>query len=203
MKFKLPKIPTRQAIKAVALSTTALVAVYATPHIKTDEGRVLHTYYDIAGVATACDGETRDIIIGKIYTDEECDAITQPRALEFAEAVDSMVEPEMPFLVHVAFTRFSYNIGKEGFRSSTARKLANKGQWAAACEAMMNWVCITVAPGKGDKSGSCKSSKFNKKRVQGLANRRGSERLQCLAGANEGVKKNLSWFDKVRASLSK
>ncbi|AJJ12169.1 lysozyme domain protein [Yersinia rohdei] len=40
------------------------------------EGREYVPYYDVVGVLTVCDGHTgKDIILGKCYSDTECDAL--------------------------------------------------------------------------------------------------------------------------------
>ena len=165
-----------------ALVVAASVA--AVPVIKKWEGRSLTPYYDIAGVLTYCDGETLNARHGTQYTHEQCDALTQKRALEFAEGVAASLERPVSQKTFESLIVFSYNVGLGNFRSSTALRRINDGRTAEGCEAMMKFVCVTVAPGKGETAQGkpCYSTLKNKKFVQGLWNRRDEERQMCLAG---------------------
>jgi lysozyme len=162
----------------------------AVPIIKHWEGRSLVPYYDIARVLTYCDGETLDVVKNKKYTDAECDALTQKRALQFAEGVAAALEVPVSQKTFESFIVFSYNIGLQNFRNSTALRQTNLGNPVQGCEAMIRFSCITVPKGTGDtaapgaqyKGANCVTQTFNKKFVRGLYLRRDAERKQCLAG---------------------
>lgn len=164
-------------IPAVIVAGAIALAV---PAVKHDEGRSLVTYRDIAGIATYCDGETEGAVMGKTYTHEYCDQLTQARVAEFAQAVaDRLTVPVTKYQL-AAFTGFAYNVGIGAFSTSTALRETNAGNKAAGCQAMDKFVCITVAKGKGDTQGPCKKADRSKKFVQGLLNRRNREIAMCM-----------------------
>ena len=169
--FNHPRIT--QAVFAGAL-------VLAVPFIQSGEGRELVTYRDIAGIATYCDGETEGAVMGKTYTHAECDAITLRRVEQFARGVAKCLKVDVTKYQLAAHTSLAYNIGLGNYCASTAVRLTNAGQPAAGCQAMDKFVCISVAPGKGDSSGPCKKGDLSKKFVRGLQNRRDKEIAMCL-----------------------
>lgn len=164
-------------------------SIAAVPVIKHWEGRSLTPYYDIAGVLTYCDGETLNVE-NRQYTNEECDALTQKRALQFAQGVAARLETPISQKTFESHIVFAYNVGLANYGSSSALRFTNQGDVAAGCEAMIRFACITVPAGQGDrtappaqyKGANCVTKTFNKKFVKGLYNRRSAERKQCLAG---------------------
>lgn len=138
--------------------------------IRGDEGRVLHSYRDIAGIVTACDGITGPgIRMGQTYTHAQCDEMTAAALLRHAAVVIRCV----PALIEVgreqqlrAATRFDYNTGL--FCQGSVARHMKAGRWRQGCDAMLL---------------------YNKARVRGvlrvvrgLVLRRERERAVCLQG---------------------
>lgn len=155
------------------VGTTTALAVAITLLIQPWEGRVYKPYKDSGGVWTVCDGHTgSDIIIDKIYTDPECDALTAKDAKIAEAVVDRNVKYPITLYTKAALISFVYNIGGSQFATSTLLKILNAGDVVGACNQLSRWVFV------------------NQKAIQGLRNRRYlgdvnrmSERELCLKGA--------------------
>jgi lysozyme len=128
------------------------------------EGLSLTAYPDIIGVPTDCYGETRGVHLGDVSTKDQCDAKLSARLVEFNKGVNSCVTVPLPDTRRAAFVSLAYNIGVPAFCSSTTVKRINAGDVVGACEAMTRF---NMAGGKV---------------VQGLVNRRASERELCIRG---------------------
>ena len=97
------------------------------------------------------------------------DTITVPKALErlmrdvgVAEsAIGRCVKVPLSQSEYDAFTSFAFNAGGEAFCSSTLVKKLNAGDYDGACKELERWVFV------------------QKKRVEGLANRREDEYKLC------------------------
>lgn len=176
---------------AGAIVIAASIAVV--PILKDYEGRSLTPYYDIAGVLTYCDGETLNADKNKTYTNEQCDALTKKRALQFAEGVAARLQVPVSQKTFEALVTFAYNVGLGNFGSSTALKKINAGETVAGCEAIVKFSCVRVAKGKGDKVKSkypgvdCRTKDADRVASKGLFNRRMKEVAACLAGAQRDV----------------
>lgn len=144
----------------VALSLTV-----ATPYIQEFEGRRLVPYYDVVKVLTVCDGHTgKDIIIGRKYTDEECDTMTAKDAQFYATGV-LKCSPHLAYhpMQLAAIISFSYNLGVATYCKSSIRRLFDQGRFVDACNFLPNY-------------------KFAGGKVwTGLVNRRAKERTLCLS----------------------
>jgi lysozyme len=168
--------PAKPAPKGQKSAIAALVALVGTAtaasligDIRTDEGRRLHAYKDIAGIVTGCDGDTHDVHMGQVFTDAECDERTARALLAHASVVLRCV----PALREVgreqqlrAATRFDYNLGK--YCSGSPGILHRAGQWRRGCDAMLLYNKARV----GGKLVA----------VRGLTLRRQRERAVCLKG---------------------
>lgn len=160
--------------KAVATGGGAVVGGFmliALPFTAHHEGKRLQAYLDVGGVPTICYGETLNVKMGDIATDEECKAMFKVRLAWFGAMVKSLTNYPMSDKTHAAMTSFTYNIGVNGYRRSKTRMLYNKGESEEACHAMMGWY---IAGGKNcfDRSNNC----------YGLIARRMAERDLCLSG---------------------
>lgn len=127
------------------------------------EGEVRHTYMDPVGVLTACMGSTKDVRLGQVFTDYEC---TQRLIddLRTAESAVSRCTPTLPETMKPALVSFTFNVGGGAYCRSTLAKLANAGDYVAACQQLYRWV---YAGGKV---------------LPGLVKRRDVEALSCLEG---------------------
>jgi lysozyme len=153
----------RRSMWGGALAATA-AGLMAIVNVGKDEGLRLRTYKDIVGVPTYCYGETQGAVMGRTYSKEQCDTLLLRRLDEFAGKVEHCVKAPMSDKTLVAFTSFSYNVGINGFCSSTAVRLYNTGDRPGACRAMGYW----------NKAGG--------RVVPGLTARRARETALCLEG---------------------
>lgn len=147
------------------------------------EGRRHVPYEDVGGIITVCDGITGpDVIIGKTYTDAECDALLVKHVLIHEMQVNLSLKRRVPELTKAAFISFHYNVGDTQFKRSTLLKLANAGDLRGACEQLSKWVFV-----KGQF-------------VKGLQNRRLSERTLCLKGLNPSYEP--TWAELLAGKVS-
>jgi len=144
----------------VVAGASAVVLALAGALTSSFEGRSHTVYMDrlpALAIPTVCDGHTGpDVVIGKVYTDAECDALRQQDLLAANAIVRRCVDREMPPKVEAAVTDFTLNVGagragkgadrgKDGFcvlrsgKPSTMRVLANAGDWAGVCRQFMAW----------------------------------------------------------------
>ncbi|MBX0289732.1 lysozyme [Hymenobacter sp. HSC-4F20] len=153
---------------AAMFGAALLIAV---PFITSKEGERLRAYQDVAGVWTICHGETLGVKPGDRKTKAECDTMTKNRTYQFMSQVYTAIKADVSPEVLAACTSFAYNIGINGFRSSTALKQINAGNGSAGCRAMMNWY---TAGGK--------DCRIKKNGCSGLITRRKAEVDLCLKG---------------------
>lgn len=136
-----------------------------------EEGYEAKPYRDIAGVWTACYGDTYNIDPNKIYTKEECDARLERQALAH---VDEVLRCTPGLRDHpkvlIAAGSLTYNIGGPTYCRSSIAANFNRGNFREACN---------------------RFGLYNKARVRGvlrpvrgLTNRRARERRICLEGIN-------------------
>lgn len=145
-------------------SATAAVLLLATPLVAQYEGLRTKAYLDPIGIATICYGETHNVELGQVQTEENCKTMLSARLGTFAIAVDTMVKPEVKPEVLAAFSSLSYNIGIGAFQKSSVLRLANEGKLKEACDFMLKY----------NRAGG--------KVWEGLNKRRRTERLLCLQG---------------------
>ncbi len=127
--------------------------------------RHLKAYLDIVRVPTACDGVTRGVKMGDVFTPAQCDAMNEAEIIRHAEPIIACV----PALYGrgnqaIAAVSLAYNIGTGGFCRSTIARLWNAGQWRAGCDFFLRY------------------SRAGGVVVKGLAKRREWERSICLRG---------------------
>ena len=168
-------MPRRSAmVGGAGAGLVALALGIATPEIKEFEGRRNTPYYDIVKVLTVCDGHTgKDVTVGKVYSDAECDAITLEDAKEHAEGVLA-VNPHLAWhpMQLAAAISFAYNVGVSRYKKSSIARLFNEGKFVEACNFFPRYV---YAGGKV---------------VKGLVNRRGREKEICLSTLTAGGYQN-------------
>lgn len=146
-------------------SLVAIALGIAVPEIKDFEGRSLVPYRDIVKVLTVCDGKTGpEVVVNKVYTHKECDAMTLKDATKFASEV-LKVSPHLAWhpMQLAAAISFSYNVGSTTYTKSTVARLFNSGDFVGACNFLPNY---KFAGGKV---------------YTGLLNRRMRERMICLS----------------------
>lgn len=157
----------------VGAALMAIVMGTVTPTLQDVEGTKYQAYKDIGGILTVCTGHTGpDVVVKKVYTPEECAALTTKDATTAAQGVLA-VSPHLLYhpMQLAAMVSFSYNVGTGTYGKSSVAALANKGDFIGACNALLKY---TYANGKY---------------VPGLATRRTQEQTICLSTLTaEGVK---------------
>lgn len=137
-------------------------------------------YRDITNVLTVCDGITgADVIPGKTYTDEECDALLAKHADRHAVDQLSCVRRRLDVYEVVAWTHFAYNVGTARFCRSTAVQRINRGE--RACDEIGRWM-----------SAGGKDCRLAASGCPGIPARRARERAICemrirIPGLFDGV----------------
>lgn len=146
----------RLAVAGLSLSAVGLLTIAKW------EGFSDHAYIPVPGdVPTIGFGSTEGVKMG--------DTITVPKAIERLHRDTGKAESAIGRCVTVplaqgeydAFTSFAFNVGAEAFCNSTLVKKLNAGDYEGACKELERWVFV------------------QKKRVQGLANRRQDEYRLC------------------------
>ena len=126
-------------------------------------------YLDIVKVATACWGHTETAVVGKLYTEAECEALLTADLQTYRNGVRSAFTQKtqserLTPRRSAAFNSLSYNIGISAVKKSTAVRRTNAGDIKGGCTAL-TW--FTYAGGR---------------RVRGLINRRNAEYKYCMQG---------------------
>lgn len=158
--------PRKRAVAGGAATITAVVAL-TVPIIGDFEGLRTSAYRDAVGVWTICYGETHGVQPGDSYTVAECDAMLAPRVREFAAGLRECIHHPLPVEVEAAFVSWAYNVGLGAACESTLVRLANAGDLRGACDQLPRW----------NRAGG--------RVLDGLTNRRLSERVLCLSGLPE------------------
>lgn len=113
----------------------AIALGIATPEITTFEGVEARAYRDVVGVLTVCAGHTGpDIVVGKVYSNNECKKLTLKDAEKAAVGV-LKVSPHLiwhPMQLAAAIS-FSYNVGVGTYANSSVARLFNEGKFIEAC----------------------------------------------------------------------
>lgn len=147
----------------------------ATPEIIQLEGQRNRAYRDIVNVLTVCAGHTGpDIVVDKVYSNEECKKITA-RDVEKAAVGVLKVSPHLIWhpMQLAATISFTFNIGVGAYSTSSVARLFNVGDFYGACNYMAKY---KYAGGKES---------------QGLINRRAREVEICLSTLTADGMKNV------------
>lgn len=131
------------------------------------EGLRLKAYKDIAGIWTIGYGDTGpDVKEGLVITKEEAVRRLKRRLVEFEGWVNRLVRVPLKQHQFDALVSLIYNIGPTNFSNSTLLKKLNAGDYLGAADQFLVW-------NKARVGGVLKE-------VNGLTNRRKSEREQFL-----------------------
>lgn len=143
----------------------ALVMTTVVPQLQSLEGTRNQAYRDIGGILTVCTGHTgADVVVGKVYTDQQCSVLTSQDASKAAQGV-LKVSPHLIYhpMQLAAAISFSYNVGVGTYEKSTVATKFNSGDFVGACNYLVNY---KYADGKVSV---------------GLVNRRAQEQAVCLS----------------------
>ncbi|ENZ1181967.1 MULTISPECIES: lysozyme [Proteus] len=128
----------KQKIAALTTAGATAIALVVIAHF---EGVRYEPYRDVAGVLTVCYGHTgKDIIQGKTYTQQECDALLQSDFIKTQQQVDALIKVPLDDYTKAALYSFAFNVGTTAFARSTLLKKLNAGDRAGACEEIKRWV---------------------------------------------------------------
>lgn len=158
---------------ALSLSAGGLIA---------SEGWVLKGYKDPvhgAKVPTACAGVTEGVVLGKVYTEQQCLEMQAAAMVKTAAPILACVPDGFPvtggdYLKSMSDT--SYNIGPPTFRASTMCRRMLAGDYKGACEAIMLYDKVRV-------NGVLKSCHDRSNNCYGVIVRRKEQRANCLRTA--------------------
>ncbi len=153
----------------------AAALAIATPDINDHEGVRYRAYKDVVGVLTVCAGHTGpDIVVGKVYSPEECKKLTI-KDLSKAAAGVLKVSPHLAWhpMQLAAAVSFAYNVGTGAYAKSSVARLFNEGKFTEACNFLTKYV---YAGGKV---------------WPGLVNRREREKQVCLSTLTVGGMKDV------------
>lgn len=151
---------------AILLASAAMVST-----IRHDEGREYEPYRDIVGVWTVCDGITGpDVIHGKVYTDQECNALTIKNVEKHGSELLDCIHVRITQGMYEALAGWAFNVGTGAACKSTAIRLINQGQFYAGCKDLLRW----------NRAGG--------RVVRGLTLRRERESAACIKGTPEHAK---------------
>ena len=156
---------TKTIAGGVAILLASASMVYS---IKQDEGREYKPYSDLVGVLTVCDGITGpDVIPGKTYTDQECNALTIKNVEKHGSELLDCIHVRITQPMYEALAGWAFNVGTGAACKSTAIKLINQGRYYAGCKDLLRW----------DKAGG--------RVVRGLTLRRQRDSDACIKGIPE------------------
>ncbi len=151
-------------------SVGAIVLGLAAAFIPHREGTVLHTYRDVVGVLTACNGHTGpELKLGQQFTPEDCQAMLQADLEKHYDGIASCLPLEtMTAHQQAAMLSLAFNVGVGSVcRSSLPGKwLAGNSQ--LACATIDSFVLV------GGKD--CRIASSN---CRGIVLRRAAERAMC------------------------
>ena len=151
---------------AILLASAAMVST-----IRHDEGREYEPYRDIVGVWTVCDGITGpDVIHGKVYTDQECNALTIKNVEKHGSELLDCIHVRITQQMYESLAGWAFNVGTGAACKSTAIRLINQGQFYAGCKDLLRW----------NRAGG--------RVVRGLTLRRERESAACIKGIPEHAK---------------
>lgn len=151
----------------IAIGATAGAISIATAIVSFYEGYEPTAYRDPVGIPTICYGHTETARMGQTLSQADCTALLQDDLGAAFDAVDRRAQVELPPPTRAALASFVYNVGEGNFARSTLLRKLNTGDLSGACHELSRWV---YAKGK---------------RLNGLVNRRATEREVCLAGLEQ------------------
>lgn len=135
-----------RVVAGVVVASAGLVAF-----VGTREGREHVPYRDVGGVWTVCDGITRGVIPGRVYTDAECDALLKGEVARHGQEVLACTQGvALKQHEYDAFADLAYNVGAANVCASCLPNkeclgdLIRAGKMKAACERILAYAKVRI-----------------------------------------------------------
>jgi lysozyme len=155
---------TRVGVASLVVSAAGLVG------IASDEDFRAAAYRDIGGIWTIGYGETKGVKPGQTTNPRAALQKLEVRVEEHAQGVRACVRAPLHQHEFDAYVSLAYNVGVQGFCSSSIPGLLAQGQYTAACDRLMQFNKVRI-------NGELRE-------VSGLTVRRLKERSRCLGEGN-------------------
>lgn len=175
------------------LAITTVLGTAAVTVVKTNEGYSEPAYYDSAGIATICYGETKGVKIGMVKTKAQCNTQLKESLADHARVLDKF-PASTPDVVALGVLDMGYNVGVYGFNASQVKAYALKGDYKAAGKAVLAWRYITIV--KNGKKVKYDCSTPGNKICSGLWERRKWE-SKAIGNEFRSVQEALDALDKL------
>ncbi len=134
--------------------------------ISSGEGLRTYAYRDPVGIPTICFGHTAGVKMGDTATTDQCNVLLASDLVVCSVAFTQYVKVPLNDNQRAAFCSFIYNTGTKNFARSTLLRRLNAGEYAAACNELLQWHYAGAIS------------------LPGLAERRAKERELCLSPPN-------------------
>jgi len=125
--------------------------------IKHFEGCELESYLCSAGVLTIGYGTTKNVVEGMKISQHQAEELLAKDLEEFEEYVEDLIDVPLEQNQFDALVAWTYNLGPTNLKTSTLRKVLNKGAYDDVAEQIKRW------------------NKANGKVLNGLVRRRNAE----------------------------
>lgn len=135
----------------------------------------LEPYQCSAGEWTDGVGNTIEVTPGRKITEKEAAADLKKNVSRFEKLINETVKVPINQTIFDSFVVFSFNVGGGAWRSSSALRLLNEGNYLGACTWILPWNKVTVIENGVEK----------KVESNGLKRRRESEYTMCVKGVNQ------------------
>lgn len=170
-------------------------AAFLFQSIPEDEGTVYQAYRDVVGVWTICSGDTYDVRPGQKASRQECEERLSRQLINHAEpvmlATPRLADPGRDYQ-RAAAVSLAYNIGVNGYKTSSVDRNFDAGRWVQGCSAIKLWnkgrFTAAQAQQRMRTGGSCSKSPSGVWYcvVRGLDLRRKREEQVCLTNLLPG-----------------
>ena len=125
--------------------------------IKHFEGCELESYRCSANVLTIGYGTTKNVVEGMKISQHQAEELLMKDLEEFEEYVEDLIDVPLEQIQFEALVAWTYNLGPTNLKTSTLRKVLNKGAYDDVAEQIKRW------------------NKANGKVLKGLVRRRNAE----------------------------
>tara|TARA_R100000388_G_C7220366_1_gene148599 strand:+ start:70 stop:513 length:444 start_codon:yes stop_codon:yes gene_type:complete len=107
--------------------------------IKHFEGCELESYLCSAGVLTIGYGTTKNVVEGMKISQHQAEELLMKDLEEFEEYVEDLIDVKLEQHQFDALVAWTYNLGPTNLKTSTLRKVLNKGAYDDVPEQMKRW----------------------------------------------------------------